>query len=161
MQSHCAGWTVPDRQCAIKYSVLRTYSIHMRPFVYDVTLYISHVAFRRRELAWSRVGCDEWTSPFNDPRGLRWLVAYGVAANTFLCLYTPYGVFYGNNINSIRKYGIDKWYVRRSTLAVHVGCFFFFSFVSMRTKRSTRCCYIGLLLYGYRNANKHGDSGVD
>ena len=129
MQSHCAGWTVPDRQCAIKYSVLHTYSIHMRPFVYDVTLYISHVAFRRRKSAWGRVGCDEWTSPFNDPPGLRCLVAYGVAANTFLCLYTPYSVFYGNNINSIRKYGIDKWYVRRSTLAVHCGdveCFFFF-----------------------------------
>lgn len=39
--------------------------------------------------------------------------------------------------------------------------FFFSSFVSMRTKRPTRCCYIGHLLYGYRDANKHGDSGVD
>lgn len=48
---------------------------------------MSHVAFRRRELAWGRVGCDEWTSRFSDPPGLRWLMAYGVAANTFLCLY--------------------------------------------------------------------------
>lgn len=98
------------------------------------------------------------------------LVSGGRSSRECISLFV-YSFFYGNNINSIRKYGIDKWsnmyfvYVRVLEdrpwvcIVAMLDVVFFF-FVSMR-KRPTRCCYIGHLLYGYQNANKHGDSGVD